>query len=203
MDYPPKLTKAITNKINLINGVITKHQRFSKNNTLKIKGYASVFGKVDNHNDIVAPGAFASTINKNTNEPGIKLLWQHEPSKPIGIVKLLKEDNYGLYIEAIINCETQQGREAATLIEQGTINSLSIGFTVNDFHLNEEGQRVLVDIELWEVSLVTFPANKHAKLLPSLVTPASTTITEEEKLLLIALTQAHCAFAHLKQIYYR
>jgi HK97 family phage prohead protease len=129
-----------------------------KDNTV-ISGYASVFGVIDTHNDVVVKGAF-----KNTESRKVKLLWQHDVTKPIGIISLLKEDEYGLLLEAEININTVAGAEAAELIKQKAVAGLSIGFSINSSDYNKEGSRVISDIELREISIVTFPANQNAEI---------------------------------------
>jgi len=135
---------------------IVKSRR--KDNTV-ISGYASVFGVIDTHNDLVVKGAF-----KNAESHKVKLLWQHDVTKPIGIISLLKEDEYGLLLEAEININTVAGAEAAELIKQKAVAGLSIGFSINSSDYNKEGSRVISDVELREISIVTFPANQHAEI---------------------------------------
>ena len=135
---------------------IVKSKR--KDNTV-ISGYASVFGVIDTHNDLVEKGAF-----KNAESHKVKLLWQHDVTKPIGIISLLKEDEYGLLLEAEININTVAGAEAVELIKQKAVAGLSIGFSINSSDYNKEGSRVISDVELREISIVTFPANQHAEI---------------------------------------
>jgi len=129
-----------------------------KKNTL-ISGYASVFGVVDSHNDVIEKGAF-----KNVKSDGIKLLWQHDKFKPIGIIKSINEDDYGLKIEAEINNRTTYGNEASELIKQKAVTGLSIGFFAEDFEYIDEGVRLLKKLNLMEISIVTFPANISANI---------------------------------------
>lgn len=124
-----------------------------------IEGYASVFGIVDKHNDIIAKGAFRSSISNN-----VKLLWQHDATQPLGIVTLLAEDEYGLKIEAEINHKTQSGSDVINLIKQKAISGLSIGFNIRDATYDQDGYRIITDLELIEVSIVTFPANNMATI---------------------------------------
>ena len=93
-----------------------------------IHGYASVFNIVDSQNDIVQKGAFEDTKPEN-----IKLLWQHDTLKPIGIIKSLYEDDYGLKIQAEINNRILLGKETTELVRQKSIDGLSIGFCAKDF----------------------------------------------------------------------
>lgn len=129
-----------------------------KENTC-IKGYATVFNIVDNHNDIILKGAFHSNELAN-----IKLLWQHNISQPIGVIKHITEDEYGLKIEAEINNNIKLGSEISELIKQGAIEGLSIGFFIKQSFLNESGKRVIKKANLAEISIVTFPANNKATI---------------------------------------
>jgi HK97 family phage prohead protease len=129
-----------------------------KDNTV-ISGYASVFGVIDNHNDVIEKGAFKTVCAHK-----VKLLWQHDTTKPIGIIKFLKEDEYGLQFEAEINNGTNVGREASELVKQGAVDSLSIGFLIKSSDYNKKGSRVICDLDLMEISIVTFPANIHASI---------------------------------------
>lgn len=138
--------------------LVVKH---STTNHVTIGGYASVFGIVDSQNDVIVKGAFLSAIH---NAKNIKFLWQHDPNTPIGIIKIVAEDDYGLYIEAEINGCTNQGKEALELIKQGAITSFSIGFTVQKSHYNSSSNREITEANLWEISVVTFPANDKAQI---------------------------------------
>ena len=128
-----------------------------KKNTI-ISGYASVFGKQDKHNDIIVSGAFKN-IN---NQKKIPLLWQH--SEPIGVITLIKEDYYGLSIEAEINNNTRKGYEASELVKQGSVSALSIGFRIKSSDYDKDGFRIIDNIDLLEISIVTFPANEYAEI---------------------------------------
>lgn len=147
----------------------------TSNNNMLISGYASVFDITDDHNDIILKGAFDNIPHK-TN---IKFLWQHDHSKPIGIITCITQDDYGLYVEGIINCCTQQGQEAASLIKQGAINGLSIGFVSQKEKYNHHGIREILSADLHEASVVTFPANQNAKInmLDSALEKASTALS--------------------------
>ena len=125
-----------------------------------ISGYASVFNIVDSQNDIVQKGAFEDTQPEN-----IKLLWQHNTLKPIGIIKSLYEDDYGLKIEAEINNRILLGKETTELVRQKAIDGLSIGFCAKDFEYDNQGVRLLKKVDLMEISVVTFPANRNAGII--------------------------------------
>lgn len=137
---------------------VTKTQ---KGHSTRISGYASVFGKIDKLNDIIKQGAFKHTIKKPQS---IKLLWQHDMSQPIGIVTKLYEDDYGLKMEAEINNKVLKGFEASELIKQKAIEGLSIGYLVKKSEFSDTGQRIITEIELLEISIVTFPANTKATI---------------------------------------
>ena len=127
----------------------------------RVRGYASVFNVIDSQGDVVLQGAFEQHLRNTKTMP--RLLWQHDPTVPIGRITLLREDAVGLYIEADITSDTQQGREALALLNFGAIDSFSIGYQVLEAQSTKAG-RLLKRIVLWEVSIVTFPANGLARV---------------------------------------
>lgn len=131
----------------------------SHDNFRTISGYASVFNTTDEHNDMVMPGAFANSLNENRK---VVFLWQHMVDKPIGVIEQIQEDNHGLYIQAKILTDVKCGQEAVSLIESKAICGLSIGFNPIEYYINDAGIRVIEEVDLWEISLVTFPANRFA-----------------------------------------
>lgn len=125
-------------------------------------GYASVFNVPDSQQDIVLPGAFADTLSGREGRQ-IKLLWQHHMDEPIGVITQIYEDQKGLYVEGQLLLDVQRAREAYSLLKSGAIDGLSIGYTVKESDIDPAtGWRMLRDIALWEVSLVTIPANQQA-----------------------------------------
>lgn len=127
----------------------------------EIEGYGSVFDVVDSYSDIVVKGAFEDSI-KNDRMPA--MLWQHDPSEPIGVWTSIKEDSRGLFLKGKL-ADTQRGREAKTLIEMGALSGLSIGYETEEYSVDAKtGVRSLLAVKLWEVSPVTFPANDAARL---------------------------------------
>ncbi len=134
------------------------------NNNVTITGYATVFNSVDTHGDMILKGAFKNIAVNNNPQTNIKLLWQHDINTPIGLVTNILEDDYGLQVEANINQHIQKGLEAVALIKQKVINNFSIGFTIEDASYNNFGHREIKSALLWEVSIVTFPANQHAQI---------------------------------------
>jgi len=129
------------------------------------KGYGSTFGgKPDAHGHIVEKGAFTNSLKKGgRNGNGIALLWQHHSDEIPGIWKSLQEDEQGLYTEGQLLIDTQLGRETHILLKAKAIKGLSIGYDRVDYEINEKERYMLLkEVDLWEVSLVTFPANIHA-----------------------------------------
>lgn len=130
-----------------------------------IEGYASYFGQVDSGNDVVARGAYAKSLTALAAKGrSVKMLWQHDPTQPIGIWDEVREDARGLYVKGRILTDVARGAEAAALIEAGAIDGLSIGYRTVKATRNDKGQRLLHELELWEVSLVTFPMLPSARV---------------------------------------
>jgi HK97 family phage prohead protease len=132
---------------------------------VQIEGYASFFGEVDKGGDIVVRGAYAASLKRLDAKGGrVKMLWQHDPAQPIGIWDEVREDARGLYVKGRILDDVEKGREAAALIAAGAIDGLSIGYRTLRASKNDKGQRLLNELELWEVSLVTFPMLPSARV---------------------------------------
>jgi len=132
---------------------------------VEIKGYASFFDAVDQGNDVVQRGAYgASLIALRAAGRSVKMLWQHDPAQPIGVWDEVREDARGLFVKGRILGSVQMGREAIALIEAGAIDGLSIGYRTVKAAKNTKGQRLLQELELWEVSLVTFPMLPSARV---------------------------------------
>lgn len=131
----------------------------------RIEGYASLFGAADHGGDIVGKGAYATSLAGFARDGRkVKMLWQHDPTQPIGVWDEVTEDGRGLWVRGRILESTQRGREATALIEAGAIDGLSIGYRTLKSTRNEKGQRLLTELELWEVSLVTFPMLPSARV---------------------------------------
>ncbi len=130
-----------------------------------IEGYASRFGLPDQGGDIVAKGAFGASLARLAAKGDkVRMLWQHDPTKPIGVWDDIREDETGLWVKGRLLSEVALAREAATLIDAGAIDGLSIGYRTVRAEKDQKGRRVLTEVELWEVSLVTFPMLPEAKL---------------------------------------
>jgi len=131
----------------------------------RIEGYASYFGKRDKGGDVVQAGAYASSLKALAGAGRrVKMLWQHDPGQPIGIWDEVREDKRGLYVKGRLLPDVAKGREAAALIEAGAIDGLSIGYRTVKAENDGKGQRVLSELDLWEVSLVTFPMLPEARV---------------------------------------
>lgn len=124
---------------------------------MRIAGYASVFDVGDGGRDVVRRGAFASA------KAGVPLLWQHESGEPVGVVERLSEDARGLRVVAKL-AGTRRGEDALALVKGGALSGLSIGYRVKRAR---KGRllRELLEVELVEVSLVTFPMQPLARIL--------------------------------------
>ena len=135
------------------------------NNPTIISGYASVFHEKDLQGDVVLPGAFADSVNKfYSSNKDIVFLWQHKQDCPIGKIIEMCEDGHGLLIKAKILTNIKYGKEATELIKSKIIWGLSIGF-VTEKSKQLDNCRLIYQANLWEVSIVTFPANPKAGLL--------------------------------------
>lgn len=130
------------------------------------QGYASVFDIVDLQLEKVAKGAFQHTLKKwQERKEWPKLLWQHNPAEPIGIWRVLKEDAYGLYGEGQLLLDIQKAREVYSLMYSKAIDGLSIGFKPIIVGASKKAQiRTLYQVDLFEISLVTFAANRQARV---------------------------------------
>lgn len=128
-------------------------------------GYASLFGLADAQNDVVERGAFAASLLRR-GPAGIRMLWQHDPAEPIGTWLSLSEDPVGLRVTGRLVTATARGREALDLMAAGAVDGLSIGFrALRAAPARRGGPRRLIEVDLWEVSVVTFPALAGARVM--------------------------------------
>lgn len=129
-------------------------------------GYGSVYGVVDQGDDIVQKGAFAESLGSWAQKDRMPaLLWQHNTRQPIGAYTAMREDAKGLYCEGKLALKTQLGAEAYELMKMGAISGLSIGFQSKaDTFDQKSGVRTITKGDLYEVSLVTFPMNDDARV---------------------------------------
>lgn len=128
------------------------------------KGFGSVFGNTDSYNDVVVSGAFTKDLQSKSAQK-VKMLWQHKSSEPIGVYHSIIEKDYGLEVEGqLLVDDVQQAKEAYALLKAGAIDGLSIGYSVNEYNNGKDGKTYLTDLKLWEISIVTFPANDLATI---------------------------------------
>lgn len=139
---------------------------FEQNDNAEISGYASLFNVKDNGGDLVQKGAYAASLKRLSKAGGrVKMLWQHNPLQPIGVWEDIYEDDKGLFVKGRLLPEVQVGREALVLLQAGAIDGLSIGYRTVRAEKSAKG-RMLHEIELWEVSMVTFPMLPEARVAP-------------------------------------
>ena len=131
---------------------------------IAVEGYASRFWARDLNDDVVAKGAFLASLARS-GARGVKMLHQHDGSTPVGVWDEVREDAEGLFVRGRVLDVTPQARMAAALVRAGALDGLSIGFRTVKARGDESGRlRVLTELELWEVSLVTFPMLPSARL---------------------------------------
>ena len=127
-------------------------------------GYASLFNQRDLSGDIVMPGAFYASLLRRPAED-IRMLFQHDPAEPVGTWLDVRETDKGLFVRGRFDKNVQRGRELLSLLESGGIDGLSIGFkTVSSRKDRATAARLLTKIDLWEISLVTFPMLEGARV---------------------------------------
>lgn len=131
----------------------------------QIAGHASVFGLRDKGGDIVSPGAYTASLRRMAERGArVAMLWQHDPTQPIGIWEEVREDARGLYVRGRLLEDVARAREARALLEAGALDGLSIGYRTVRAEALPGGGRKLIELDLWEVSLVTFPMQAEARL---------------------------------------
>lgn len=130
-------------------------------------GYASIFNHIDDHKDVVHPGAFSSSLERwESKNTWPKMLWQHNQKEPIGYWTFMEEDRKGLYVEGQLLLDVQKASEAYALMKAKAVDGLSIGYRV--IKATREGKsniRHIYEVELLEVSVVTFAANQLARVI--------------------------------------
>ncbi len=129
----------------------------------RFDGYAAVFSMPDSGGDVIMPGAFQKALARKQALP---LLWQHDIKNPIGVIESIAEDTRGLKISGHFTTGAQIGSDANALVCDGALNGLSIGYRVRQFSLNRLRKiRILTELELVEISVVTFPMQPLARLM--------------------------------------
>jgi hypothetical protein len=130
--------------------------------TAIFEGYAAVFHQPDFNGDIVRPGAFAKKLIPGA-AAAIKMLYQHKADEPIGRWLQMREDHYGLFVRGELVLDSDRARDVWTLLKENVLDGLSIGFRTGKARKHKSG-RELLDIDLWEVSVVTFPMAPAARI---------------------------------------
>lgn len=139
----------------------------SLTDTGEFEGYGSVFGVEDSYSDVVVKGAFQKSLSSWAEKGRLpSLLWQHKMSEPIGIYTEMKEDDHGLYVKGrLLIDDDPLAKRAYAHAKAGSLGGLSIGFILKDWEYDSsKGVYLLKEIDLWEVSLVTMPANDEARI---------------------------------------
>lgn len=132
-----------------------------ENNNFIFEGYASTFGNVDYGKDLIMQGAFAKSLQNNPNVP---ILWQHSMHEPIGVSTILNENDKGLYVKAILpKDDIQVSGKVMPQMRVGSIKEMSIGYFTKDSEM-QKGIRILKEIDLFEISLVTKAMNPKAQI---------------------------------------
>jgi len=126
-----------------------------------IEGYGAVFGNADQGGDIIMPGAFAQSLKSGRK---VKMLREHCPDDLIGVWDDVSEDRNGLRVKGSLLLSIDDGKTAYELVKSGALDGLSIGYRTIESEFDKEGRRLLKALELWEVSLVTFPMNELARV---------------------------------------
>ncbi|WP_127958080.1 HK97 family phage prohead protease [Serratia microhaemolytica] len=133
----------------------------------EFEGYGSVFGVKDSYGDIVVPGAFVKSLD-NWKSKGAQpaMLWQHKTDEPIGVYTDMREDDVGLYVKGrLLIDDDPLAKRAYAHMKAGSLTGLSIGYVLNDWEYDRAKDAfILKEIDLWEVSPVTFPANDEARV---------------------------------------
>jgi HK97 family phage prohead protease len=131
------------------------------NESGEFSGYASVFGVMDSCGDVVVNGAFKNAVADFIAGKKPKLLWQHDTHYPIGVIEEIFEDDHGLFIKGQLLLEIPKAKEVYLLLKKQAIDGFSIGYKIKNNYF-KDGKQYLTDIELLEVSVVTFPACREA-----------------------------------------
>lgn len=146
------------------------------------EGYASLFDTEDLGRDSLRPGAFADSLAKKGPQ-GIRLLFQHNPAEPIGIWESLVEDSKGLHARGRLTTQVARAREVLSLMRSGAIDGLSIGFRVLEAHRDRvRGVRRIEKVDLWEISIVTFPMLPGARIRSVKARPFADRLPTEREL---------------------
>ena len=143
--------------------VLKLRQNTQAQTDLKISGYASLFGQADMSGDIVTRGAFAASLLARPKP--LPLLFGHETQKPIGVWDRVFEDATGLFVSGRILTDNKRANHIARLVAEGAVSGLSIGYRPLRYTKRPAGGRTLLELDLWEVSVVAFPMLRGARIM--------------------------------------
>jgi HK97 family phage prohead protease len=146
-----------------------------------VEGYASLFGAIDQARDMVMPGAFTKTLNERGLRK-IPMLFQHDPAEPVGIWLELTEDFRGLRARGKLIPDVARARELLALLRAGAIDGLSIGYRTQRGVIDPRTRvRKLYQVDLWEISIVTFPLLDGARVAAMKDAPPSRLRAQAER----------------------
>ena len=144
------------------------------------RGYASIFNSPDLAQDVIMPGAFAHSLHRRGTKR-VRMLYQHEAAQPIGVWHRLQEDGQGLLVEGRLLLEVERAHDVWKLMAVGAIDGLSIGFrTIRSSAARMRDVRIVHEIDLVEISIVTFPMHPQARVagLTAPSTPAQAMLAQ-------------------------
>lgn len=143
------------------------------------EGYASLFDAEDMGRDVVMRGAFAESLRAK-GAAGIKMLFQHDPAEPIGVWEEIREDAKGLYVRGRLMTAVAKAREVLSLMRVGALDGLSIGFKAQRTQRDaRNGVRRILKLDLWEISVVTFPMLPQARVSAVKMSPFRESVPTE------------------------
>lgn len=151
-------------------------------NSRSFEGYASTFGNEDSYGDTITKGAFtASLAARMKSGQKLKMLWNHKRDEPIGIFTKSAEDDHGLYVAGEFTDGVRKADEVYALMKHEAVDSMSIGgYVIKELFDNKTGKSELQEIDLQEISPVTFPANTQARVSTVKTVEECVTIRELE-----------------------
>jgi uncharacterized protein len=138
--------------------------RFADGDEGTFTGYAARFNEVNSYAEQIKPGAFKKTLKEQAKLGGPAMFWNHNSDEPIGRWTELHEDEQGLHVTGKLVTETRRGAEALALLKARAVTGLSIGFVTRAAERGANGIRILTDINLLEISLVSLPAADKARI---------------------------------------
>jgi len=134
-------------------------------NQREFDGHGSIFNNVDLGGDIVIPGAFKRSLAQHKESGGLPaMFWMHDPSKVPGKWLDMSEDSRGLSVKGVL-APTPLGDEVHTLLKMDAVSGMSIGYRTLDHDYDRDGNRLIKEAELWEVSVVSLPMNPLARVV--------------------------------------